>query len=189
MRLFIAIPIDDALKKSLVELQKQIKLTQADVRFVHPENIHLTLRFLGEMDEKSVPSIRDILKKAVSGYQAFEVELKGIGAFPSGSIPRVIWVGYQELSNTNNTKQVYEDIENGLLALGLVPDDHSFSPHITLARIKSSKNRDKLTSLVKEKSNFCFGKQTIKKINLFQSQLHPTGPVYSVIDSFALQEK
>jgi 2'-5' RNA ligase len=189
MRLFIAIPVEDNLKESLVEFQKQLKATQIDIRLVQPENIHLTLRFLGEVDEKIVPSITELMKQAVAGYQSFGVELKTIGAFPTVTSPRVIWVGYQELSNTDNTRQIYEKIENGLLMLGLAPDDHSFSPHITLARVKSSKNRDKLASLLKEKSDFYAGKQTIKEIILFQSQLHPTGPVYSVVYSAVLQEK
>jgi len=195
MRLFIAIPIEEEIKESLVKFQKQLKATQADIKLVQPDNIHMTLRFLGEVDEKVVPSIIEIMKKAVSGYQSFEAELKGIGGFPTVSSPRVVWVGYRELLNTYKTKQIYEKIENGLVGLGLAPDAHSFSPHITIARVKSSKSPlnppllrgvGGMSGLLKEESDFNAGTQAIKEVILFQSQLQPTGAVYSMVYSAVL---
>lgn len=184
-RLFIAIGFEDNLRKQLAGLQAELKQAQADVRWVASENIHLTLRFIGEVSEEAVPSIKDILKKTIENYRAFEIELKGVGAFPSVNNPRVIWIGCQD--PTGQLFRIYQDIERSLIKLGLPGDDHKFSPHITLGRTKSTKNRDKLIKLIKLKQDYKVGRQKVKEITLFQSQLQPTGPIYTVLEQVTLK--
>jgi 2'-5' RNA ligase len=198
MRLFIAIPVEDALKDELINIQNEIRETQAHIKLVEPENIHFTVRFLGEVSQEQSTVISSIIKKAASGYKRFEMELKGIGAFPSAGNPRVIWVGCNEAAGENKLVRIYRDIEKSLLESKFTPNDKSFSPHITLGRVKSPKNkpacpdvhrgagRESLTRILKEKVDFSVGIQMVKEVVLFQSQLRPDGPVYSVVESATL---
>lgn len=211
MRLFIAIPVEDALKQQLINIQNEIRETRAHIRLVEPENIHLTVRFLGETSPEQSLLIASLIKKAASNYKRFEMELKSIGAFPSGNNPRVVWVGCHETAGENKLLMIYQDIEKGLHPFNLsspdvksrgyqsgVPEsrrnvgmsgigsNQTFSPHITLGRVKSPKNKEALTRLLNERAEFSAGKQFVKEIVLFQSQLRPDGPVYSVVESAPL---
>lgn len=181
MRLFIAIPIQDVLKRPIIKFQSELKNTGADIRLVEFANIHLTLRFLGETDQASVPGIVKVLDTIASHYHPFEVEIKTAGGFPSPQRPRVVWVGCLETSSPPHLPQIYQEIEKGLSSLRFSPADHPFSPHITIARVKSPKNKEGLVNLLKQNANFLAGKQVVKEVVLFQSQLRPTGPVYTVV--------
>jgi len=212
MRLFIAIPVEDALKQQLINIQNEIRGTGAHIRLVEPENIHLTVRFLGEINSEQSSLIANLIKKATSNYKRFEMELKRIGAFPSGNNPRVVWVGCHETAGENKLLKIYQDIEKGLHPFkALSPDvtsrgcqsgvpeprlngvsgigsNQTFSPHITLGRVKSPKNKEALTRLLDERAEFSAGKQVVKEVVLFQSQLRPDGPVYSVVDIGSLAD-
>jgi len=181
MRLFIAIALEESLRKSLADLQSELKRTGADVRYVAPENIHLTMRFLGEVDEQYLPSLETLLKSVAGEHVAFKSELRELGAFPRLASPRVIWVGCQEINAPGKLLQIYQGLERGLLNLGFPPDDHGFSPHITIGRTKSSGGRAALVRFLQEETGYVGGVQTVREVTLFQSQLHPTGPIYSVV--------
>lgn len=188
MRLFIAIPIQDALKRPIIKFQSELKNTGADIRLVELANIHLTLRFLGETDEGKVHQIIDLLNDVCSHHPVFEMEIKTAGAFPHQGHPRVIWVGCSETSSPLQLTQIYQEIENGLISLQFPADDHAFLPHLTIGRVKSPRNKEGLLNILKQNANFLAGKQVVKEVVLFQSQLRPTGPVYTVVHSAPLTE-
>jgi 2'-5' RNA ligase len=189
VRLFIAIPIEDKIKEAISEFQSKLNkklMGQADVKMVHSDNIHLTLRFLGEINEEQLPAITNSMQKAIEGKYAFEAEIKTLGAFPTITSPRVIWVGYKEANNTNYTKQIYDVMEKGLRENNFTPDDHASSPHITIARVKSPRGKEKLANLLKENTDLYAGKQIVKEITLFRSELRRDGPIYSIVNNFIL---
>lgn len=185
MRLFVAITLDETIKENLISIQELIQKYQPDVKFVETENIHLTLRFLGEISEDILPRIFEVLS-ITNDYHCFEMELRNIGAFPSVKKPRVIWIGCEDRTATLN--KLYQALESGFRAIGLQPDDKGFSAHITLARDKFPKPNNNFEALANKYANKSFGIQMVKQITLFQSTLTSNGPIYTNIRDFKLKE-
>jgi len=184
MRLFVAIALDEAIRENLISIQESIQKYQPDAKLVEAENIHLTLRFLGEVSEDTLPQICGVLS-IINDYRCFEMELKNIGAFPSVKKPRVIWVGCEDSSFT--LKKIHQALESGFKAIGLQPDDKEFSAHITLARDKFPKADNNFEALVKKHADKSLGIQIVKQITLFQSTLTSNGPIYANIRDFKLK--
>ena len=184
MRLFVAITLDEAIRENLVSIQELIQKHLSDVKLVERENIHLTLRFLGEVSEGILPQILEVLA-IINDYHCFEMGLRNIGAFPSVKRPRVIWVGCED--GFTIIKKIHQALESGFRKIGLQPDDKEFSAHITLARDKFPKPDNNFETLVKEYANKSFGIQLVKQITLFQSTLTPNGPIYTNIRDFKLK--
>lgn len=178
MRTFIAVELDKEIKKTLSKIQDKLKTAQADVKWVEPENIHLTLKFLGEVEENKIPKISQILKDISSQLKPFTIALSELGAFGGLKYPRVVWIGIAE-GKTELSKLV-ELIEARLAQLKFPKEKRGFSAHFTLGRFRSGKNKDilyqKLNTIQVPEL-----KQEIKPIALFKSTLTPKGPVYEKI--------
>lgn len=175
MRTFIAVELDKEIKKALSKIQDELKTTRADVKWVEPENIHLTLKFLGEVEENKIPKISQILKDISSQAKPFTIALSGLGAFPGLKYPRVVWIGIAE--GKAELSKLAELIEARLVQLKFPKEKKGFSAHFTLGRFRSGKNKDVLcqklnTIQVPEL------KQEIKSITLFKSTLTPKGSIY-----------
>lgn len=181
MRLFVAIALDNAIRDKLVIAQTALQKIQPDIKLVEPVNIHLTLRFLGEVAEDKLPQLIRAIS-VVESFPAFELELKGIGAFPVERHPKVVWVKGVDASNTLG--RMYAALEKELLNIGFHPDDHKFSGHITLGRNKSPKYNDGFRDLMKEYATEHFGRQAVQKVSLLQSTLTSAGPIYTNIRDF-----
>jgi len=168
MRVFIAIELPENIKEELEKLVISLKRSISNVKWVEKENFHITLRFIGEVDKDKVLQIEKILDEVGSRFSPFEAELSGLGKFP-----HVLWVGIEK--GNNILKDIAYAIEGSLLREGFQPSDKLFSPHITLGRVKRE-----IKKLPIEKS---FGPLsfTVDSITLMESQLFPTGPVYSPI--------
>lgn len=180
MRLFLAINLDNGIKGRINDLSKEF--SQAiNAKFVEMENIHVTLFFLGEVVEEKAPRIVEALE-GIEG-RSFEMELKGIGAFPSFNFIRVLWVGVEK--GREEVIELHSSIENRLKSLGF-KSDKSFVPHATFARVKSIKNREKLRLLIEKYREEEFGTQKVESFELMRSKLTPRGPIYSVVHSFRL---
>jgi RNA 2',3'-cyclic 3'-phosphodiesterase len=184
MRLFVAITLDETIKESLIPIQESIKKYQPHAKLVERENIHLTLRFLGEISEAMLPQIFETLSVA-HDYDSFEMELKNIGAFPSTKKPRIIWIGCEDKGLVLN--KLYQSLESDLRAVGLPPDDKAFSAHITLARDKAPQSNNNFEALLKKYQGDPGGTQTVRQITLFQSTLTSDGPIYTNIRDFKLK--
>lgn len=183
IRCFIAIEIEDnTTLMNILKLKKEITSLDLDMKLVEDENIHLTIRFLGEISQESLKSIKHILLDVGNIFNKFEIEVKGIGAFPSISKPRVLWIGISKSSEY--LYNISRFIENEIMKKRLTDvhkDEHSFHPHITLARIKSYKNIHMLHELYNYYNNYVFGVSPVTKIKLKQSILRPQGPIYNDI--------
>ncbi len=175
-RAFIAVEVP--VSNELEQFSSAVKDTKAPLKMVNLAKVHITLKFLGDIDESLVPDIEKVIKYAVSGIQPFTMNLKGTGAFPNLNRISVIWAG---MENAEALGEIARKIDSGLKPLGLKPEKRKFSPHVTVARVKSSKNKDRLVDTINEFQNTEFGEVPVNKIILKKSVLTPQGPIYSDI--------
>lgn len=176
-RLFIAIELPDELKQKLGSLEKSFEFSQA--RWVKPENLHLTLKFLGQVKEEKVNSIASALKGLTADFSAFTLQTGEIGAFPSFKRARVIWIDIK--SGREEAKKLACLIDDKLSLLGFEKEERDFQPHITLVRLKKP---TPLFNLPVVNWSFSF---LAKEVILFESVLKPTGPVYTPVGIFPLK--
>ncbi len=182
MRTFIAIELPKEIKDALARLQEKLKSTGADVKWVEPDNIHLTLKFLGEIDEQKLDKIALILENIAKDKSSFHICISSIGAFPRNSSPRVIWVGIDK--GDKETKEIAKQLEEKIQKIGIPKEDRSFSSHITIGRTRSALNLQKLVQELKTLENDLGIKGMefdATKITLFKSTLTPKGPIYEVL--------
>jgi len=183
MRTFIAVEIPEFLREEFVQLQERLKKSDADVKWVEPENMHLTLKFLGDTEENKMEKISEILKRIAQETKQFEITFSDLGAFPNLNFPKVIWVGVDK--GKKELAELATRIENGLLPLGFSKEKRTYSAHLTLGRIRSPKNKDKLKKILEEKIEIKEkGKFYLQKIVFFSSKLTPTGPIYTKLAEF-----
>jgi len=172
-RAFIAVDVEcgQVLRDAIMELERFGRALKP----VSPENIHITLKFLGQTEESAVPELEEVMRKAVEGVQPFEVRLVGSGVFPNVRTARVVWVGMEGAEPLN---KVVTDLEDGCVPLGFGRDKHAFSPHLTLARVREGFRAD-LADFLKNSQGKHFGSFTVDVIRLKKSVLTPSGPIYS----------
>ncbi|MFA5362234.1 MAG: RNA 2',3'-cyclic phosphodiesterase [Candidatus Omnitrophota bacterium] len=187
MRTFIAIELPEEVKEYLRRLQGKLKKPGADVKWVTPGNIHLTLKFLGEIDENTVQAVENIIEKTARTKRSFIVHVSSLGGFPGLTSPRVIWIGIDK--GDTEVKEIAQDLEKSLEEIGIPPENREFSSHITIGRIRSKLNR---AGLAQALTDFKNAPQTeniefpVKKITLFKSTLTPQGPIYEIVKESSL---
>lgn len=178
MRCFISVDLEDPdLLDALEEAQRGLRMTGADIKCVERENIHLTLRFLGDVRESLVERLQHMVSKAE--VSPFRSELKGLGAFPKLHRPRVVWAGVSQ--GVDELTQIFRNVDRELVDMGFKPERRGFSPHLTIARVRSGRNRDRLADYVGRRSNDMFGGFEVKHVRLKKSILTPRGPIYSTL--------
>ncbi len=184
IRVFVAIEIGSKIKNKLFEYLSKLKRTGADVKWVALENIHLTLKFIGHIEEDSLIHLNKIISNAVSGKRPFSISIGDIGAFPNLKDPRVIFVCVQE--QENHLLRTYEKIDKGVESLGIKKGPKKYVGHITLGRVKSQKNISKLKNALNSGTECYFGLEKVASLSLIQSKLTPTGPIYTRLNNFIL---
>lgn len=178
IRSFVSIDVDDNRVLSEVDSVASTLLSLGgDLKPVGRENIHLTLKFLGNVDSVRIEDIKLALGKVK--FSPFQMEIKGAGAFPSLSRMSVIWVGIEK--GWTQIQEVYEQTETLFSGLGFPRESRSFSPHITIARVKTGRRRDEIASLLRRLEDKSFGTFTADKVRLKQSVLSGSGPHYSTL--------
>ncbi|MCP4270139.1 MAG: RNA 2',3'-cyclic phosphodiesterase [Candidatus Brocadiaceae bacterium] len=184
IRAFIAIEIDSEIKNRLSEHIDKLKRTGADVKWVLPGNIHLTLKFLGHIEEDTLPGLNKIVSDAASSLKSFNISIGNISAFPSRKRPRIVYACVEDKENI--LLKLHENLNNGVEKLGIKKESKKYIGHITLGRIKTQKNIFKLTTALKSESECFFGHEKISYLSLMQSQLTPKGPIYTKLNNFLL---
>jgi len=179
MRTFIAIKIPDIVKSELIQITDKLKSSRADLKWVKPEGIHLTLKFLGNIDEQKATEVKEVLNKVVKAEVPFEIRLEGLGAFPKPASPRVIWAGVKE--GAQNTINLAKNLEEQLEKIGFEKERRSFHPHLTLGRLRSPQNKGKLSNLLESTKFKSSSIIKVARLNLIQSTLTPTGAIYTVL--------
>jgi 2'-5' RNA ligase len=182
-RTFIAIDTPPEIRPHIVELQQQLKETQADVRWEPPEKLHATLKFLGETDESKLQPIAAALGTIAHGFSALTLSYRTVGCFPTTRAPRVVWVGLEEPSGRLEALQ--RQIEDSLTQFGFEKEERQFHPHLTLGRVKG---QHRLHSLLERLKTVTFESQpvTIRELIIVKSDLRPSGSVYTTLKSVPL---
>ncbi|MEW6593061.1 MAG: RNA 2',3'-cyclic phosphodiesterase [Candidatus Hadarchaeota archaeon] len=178
VRAFVAMEISEDVKQRLISLQGQLPSLGAQLKLVEPENLHLTLKFLGEVPGEKIGEISEKIKEAAAGERAFDISLKGLGVFPNLNYMRVIWSGVSE--GGEQVKQIQRKIDAALQPLGFSLEK-DFHPHLTLARVKFVREKAKLVDFIRSKSGEEFGTSRVDAVELEKSTLTPKGPVYSTL--------
>jgi len=184
MRTFIAIELPQRITAGLENVQKTLKSSKLKIRWVQPENIHLTLKFLGDTPPEAVDPISLTLTESVRGYDPISLSAKGSGAFPGIKNPRVIWVGLS--GQVPRLKTLQGTLAENLAALGFEKEKRTFKVHVTLGRLKGSVDPVKLNAALNKVMDFQTEPFLVDRLFLFQSDLKPTGPVYTKIASAPL---
>lgn len=178
IRSFIAFDIEDeGVIKELCRVQSALLEAGADLKIVEPKNIHITIRFLGEITPAMVDKVYGEMSKVA--FSPFDVEIRGLGAFPNMRHINVIWAGIRK--GSNDLRNIYHQLEPNLQKIGLRPDDKGFSPHLTIARVKTGRGRNELVKIIEDFENHEFGIIKARCLRLKRSILTPRGPIYSTL--------
>lgn len=193
MRCFVAVDLDSNLRQKVADLQKD--LTGLDTKLVEPENLHFTLKFLGEADEGIVNEVKQILKETARTQEPFSVNISGIGAFPSEKFIRVVWIGGPEIYNlqtfVNNTlaglfrEEKPDQKDASQIRRSRQPMRQSVI-HLTIARVRSQTHKDDIVGFINRHRNIEIGTMLVKDMKLKKSTITGKGPVYEDIEIFRL---
>lgn len=185
-RLFIAVAIPDNIREYLAESCEKLKKTGGDAKWVEEENIHLTLKFLGATEEAKIPLVSRAIETACSGIAGFTAALESIGGFPSLTAPRVLWASLKDPEGYFS--KIASRLEDNLVKLGFEKENRTFKNHMTLARVRSQRNRLSLVqSALDLQKNIKPMSFFADNVTLFESKLSPKGPTYLVVKKIDLK--
>lgn len=176
VRCFIAVDVcAPTIIEKVLAIQSKLEMINADIKFVEPHNLHLTLWFLGEITEQKLHQVMNVLKKVK--FSRFSINLKGLGYFPGGDRINVIWIGVEDVSNALSS--LYLQLVKLLEPIGFKKEERGFTPHLTIGRVKSVRDKVRLLSFIKDAAHLDFGVQNVDKLFLKRSILTQKGPIYS----------
>ena len=182
IRAFLAIDLDDDLKPKINRIIKDFKKTDANIKYVDLMNLHLTLKFFGDIDVEGIDLLSEKISNVVSEFNPFNIKIKGCGAFPNENHIKVIWIGIEE---DGTLKDLHDKLDVEFKKLGFEADKR-FSSHLTIGRMKSAKNKKEVKSQIETLSDVEIGEMCVDRIILKKSTLKPSGPIYDDINIFEL---
>jgi RNA 2',3'-cyclic 3'-phosphodiesterase len=180
VRLFVAIEIPGDIRSALAAFVKELRGTAPRAKWVRAENLHVTLKFLGETESAKLQAIQGALG-LIRSAKAVTLELRGLGFFPNEKRPRVFWAG---MEGSANLKALAEDIDRSVYRLGFPLEERPFTPHLTLARFNPPGLPPNLTAAATQNSSRSFGSFTAREFHLIESKLKSTGAEYTTVQSF-----
>jgi len=184
MRVFIAIDIDENIKTGMIELQKQLAekadIKKSDVKWVKPQAMHITLKFLGEIKDQQVSEVCSIVENVANRHKSFELDIEAVGCF-GGTSARVLWIGCGK--GAEQLRNIQSDIEENLSTRGWPEEKRKFTGHLTLCRIRNRKAGIKLAQEFKDAK---LGTTAVDALTVYQSQLTPEGPIYTRLGNYKL---
>ena len=182
MRCFVAIPVSARLRAAVVRLQDELRRAGADVRWEKEENFHLTLKYLGEMDEGQVRAIRAELLDEAGRRAPFTLEYAGMGAFLDQGLPRVVWIG-----GSDDVRDLAAAVELHAEAAGVPREGRPYTAHLTIGRVRSGRNAEALLAAIEERKSVPIGTDRVESIVLMRSTLNPAGSIYEEVARFPLR--
>jgi len=182
-RSFFAVELSRELKEALGTLRDRLDSPRYDVRWVRPGNLHLTLRFLGDMSDQDLETASRAASRAAAQGSPFSLVFRGLGAFPSPGSARIVWVGIEDCPLL---VQLESRLSQQLRQAGFPPPDKPFKAHLTLGRVKSPQGREDLRHELERHRDLLLGRQEVPGFSLIKSDLRPSGPVYSALNRFTL---
>ncbi len=187
MRTFIAVEIPDDVKRKIGRYVNSLGDSIKNVKWVAPENLHLTLKFIGEVKEKDIDSLIECIRPIISDFSSFNLALENTGFFPSPKNPRVIWIGSD--GGADILLDIFQELEHCLEPLGIDRDERMFSPHLTIGRVKRNRgNNHKPAAITGNVPEFDYAAFRVHSIALIKSTLTPQGPIYEKIYEGRLKE-
>ena len=184
IRSFLAIALPETIHKRIEDVQGDLKSSHADVRWVSPGKIHLTLKFFGNIEETVIEPIVKAVEGPARAVSPFPLKVKGIGTFPHWKSPRVIWIGL--IDEGDNLVPLQKQVEAELQRIGFDPEGRAFQPHLTLGRVNSARGKEALVQAMERYREEEFGEFEVPKVVLFKSDLKPTGPIYTPLREVGL---
>lgn len=185
MRTFIAIDLDEEIKKTISEFIRKLDTGNKHIRWIKPQGMHLTLKFLGDITNEKITGVKSVLAKTVKDHRPFQLSLKGTGTFPRGKkFPRILWIGVKE---NQSLLKLQSRIENDLERHHYPKEQRKYHPHLTLGRVKIPYHLESVLSILDKNKEREFGDMFVRRITLFLSTLKPTGAEYTILSEFALE--
>lgn len=182
IRSFIVLPAPEDVKARLAEIQQKLRETAADVRWESPEKLHITLKFLGDAEEQRLGSLSSALTDALQGVKAFPLVYTGLGTFPEDSAPRIVWAGTEPSAEVD---ALFRTLETVCGSFGFLRETRKFHPHITIGRVKGTRNLARLTEATKSVTFEPISTEC-REIRLMKSVLGPEGSAYSILTTVSL---
>jgi len=182
MRLFFGIEILEEIRDKMISFINSLNINSRNLKWVEKENLHLTLQFIGEVNSDVTSKLIELSSNIA--FKEFKIDVSSFGGFPYLDKPNVLWIGVKEETNKLNSLQ--KEIQKACLKISNDIDTKPFHPHITIARVKGSLERNYIDDL-KKSTNINFGSQIVNTFTLFSSTLTPNGPVYKIESKFAVR--
>jgi 2'-5' RNA ligase len=184
-RTFIAVEIGDEIRRNAVALQQRLAKLDADVRWAAPETMHVTLLFLGEVDDRAVVDVCRAVKDVARREPPFPLRVSGVGAFPTARRPKTIWAGVSD--GAEQLQRLHGLIEAKLMDLGCYrKEERAYTPHLTLGRAKSDAGGHTLTAELPKLLSWNGGRRVVDEVVVFASELTRYGPEYTALGRGAL---
>jgi len=184
MRCFVAVNVADPVRDLIVRVQDALRRSDAHVTWVRREALHLTLKFLGDLGDGEVGSLRTLLREESARWRPITLQYAGIGTFPERGAPRIVWAG--AVGDIERLAGLAAAVERHAAAVGVPGERHPFVAHLTIGRVKSDRNLKRLQKAIEDQREVALGKDEIGSIALIQSTLTPQGPIYEVVEAFPL---
>ena len=179
LRCFIAIDIPDRIRQEIGALTDNLKKYDADVKWIPPENLHLTLKFLGSTAEILLAGVNDALSAVVVSYKPFCIKIEDTGFFPNRKNPRICWIGLED--DAGILKSLHADVENAMKRLGFKSEDRGFNPHLTIGRVRSRRGMIAVMNELDHYKDRAFGDVMVENIKIMKSELKPKGAEYTCL--------
>jgi 2'-5' RNA ligase len=187
LRTFIAIDLGKAIRDRLVALQETLGKAAPEVKWVEAENLHITLLFLGEVDQRDIAEVCSAVDGAVGGRAPFSLSMAGTGCFPNARRPRILWAGVG--AGAQEVLAIHDAIETPLLELGCYRrEERRYTPHVTLGRIRGERPPDGLDKALARQKDWQGGETIVHEVRVMASELTPQGPKYTVLSRAKLAE-
>ncbi|NUQ64069.1 MAG: RNA 2',3'-cyclic phosphodiesterase [Pirellulales bacterium] len=184
-RTFVAVKLGPAVCSKAAEIIRALQAAPADVKWVDPDNLHLTLKFLGDVEAAEIHRVCETVQQAVADSSRFEFEVRGLGAFPAVKRPRTIWLGAGE--GERQMVDLAKALEKKLQKLGFPREGRRFQPHVTIGRLRhGGRAGEDLADLLLRQAEVHVGTAPVEEVTVFSSTLTPSGPIYDVLSRAAL---
>ena len=176
-RAFIAIELPEKIKRDIRKLQHVFASHVLDIRWVKPVNMHLTIKFLGDVDPSDIEAVGRLLSDTAANHPIFDLAPRGVGLFPNIRRPSIIWTGIA--GQTDVLGSIHKSVNSGLTDIGFEADKRPYRGHLTLGRIKTHMDQSRLVTALRVNQEFASEAFSVERLVMFKSERHPNGPVYT----------
>lgn len=184
VRAFVAIDLNDAIRGRIERLQERLRRAGLKLGWVRPDNIHLTMKFLGDLEDHRAANVSNALAELAAATSAFELHVEGVGAFPPRGVVRVVWVGVADPAR--RLAECQARCESLLTRAGFAPERRPFAPHLTIARCRVAKLSGQIRKLIERHGDVDGGRLAVARVALYRSVLSPAGSQYTVLSEHSL---